>query len=81
MRFRENENEIIVTLINSFSGSLDLEVLGKINYTSKKKGHGYGLFTLFEKKKINIKNSIKNNLFQVEFKIPKMHSKKEKRTV
>ena len=71
MRFRENKSEIIITLINSFAGSLDLEVLGKMNYTSKNKGHGYGLFTLFEKKKINIKTSIKNNLFQVEFKIEK----------
>ena len=50
---------------------LDLESLGKINYSSKINGHGFGLFTLFEKRKLNITTNIKNNLFRVEISINK----------
>lgn len=71
LQFYENKNEIIVVLINSFAGFIDLEKLGNFKYTSKDNGHGYGLFSLFLKRNLNIKTYIKNDLFKVELKIVK----------
>ena len=71
LQFKEDKDCILIVLVNSFSGVLDLESLGKINYSSKINGHGFGLFTLFEKRKLNITTNIKNNLFRVEISINK----------
>jgi len=61
--FNETEKEVKIKITNSYSGELDLEQIGTINYTSKKKGRGLGLFSLIGRKKINIQNQIKNNFF------------------
>lgn len=67
----ETSNSYNVKIINTFSNELDLEYLGTIDYTTKKIGHGVGLFSLFGKKKLKIKTSIINNLFQNEICIDK----------
>ncbi len=73
LNFQEQRDDIVLTIMNSFNGSLDLEELGNINYTSKKnkKNHGYGLYTLLNKRRLSMKTSIRNNLFINEIKIKK----------
>ena len=57
--------------MNSFEGNLDLEQIGELKYTTKNTGHGLGLYSLIGLKKLNIKTSIKNNIFINEIKILK----------
>lgn len=67
----ETEYVYSAKIINTFSNTLDLERLGNINYTTKATGHGIGLFSLFGRRKLKIKTSIINNLFQNEILIEK----------
>lgn len=60
-----------IKIINTFSNELDLDNLGNIAYTTKENGHGIGLFSLLGKKKLKIKTSIINNLFQNEIRVEK----------
>ena len=76
LEFKETDAEIKLTVINTFSGGVDLDSLGEVNYTSKKKGHGLGLYSLF-RKNLNIKTSIKNNLFINDIAIKKSQAKSE----
>lgn len=69
--FNETEEEVKIKIENSYTGTIDLEEIGTINYTSKSKGHGLGLFSLIEKKKISIQNRIKNNFFATYITIEK----------
>ena len=62
IQIREEAASIEITIINSFKGQIDLEELGKINYTTKDKGHGLGLYSIL-RKKTKVEISIKNNLF------------------
>ena len=71
LEFKETDTEIKLTVINTFSGGVDLDSLGEVNYTSKKKGHGLGLYSLF-RKNLNIKTYIKNNLFINDIAIKKI---------
>ena len=76
LEFKETNTEIKLMVINTFSGGVDLDYLGEVNYTSKKKGHGLGLYSLF-RKNLNIKTSIKNNLFINDISIKKRQVKSE----
>lgn len=67
----ETEFVYSVKIINTFSTDLDIEKLGTINYSTKDTGNGIGLFSLFGRKKLKIKTSIINNLFQNEILIEK----------
>ena len=63
LEFTEDENKLILKIVNTFSGVVDIDELGKKNYTSKKKGHGLGLFSILNKKDIKLTTIIKNNKF------------------
>ena len=76
LEFKETSTEIKLIVINTFSGGVDLDCLGEVNYTSKKKGHGLGLYSLF-RKNLNIKTTIKNNLFINDISIKKRKAKSE----
>ena len=39
----DNNNNLVFNVSNSFTGEIDLEKLSTIGYTTKGKGHGYGL--------------------------------------
>lgn len=71
LKFNEFEDRIIVTIMNSFNGELDLELLGTIKYTTKRQGHGFGLYSLMERNKLQIQNKIRNNVFIVKIIIYK----------
>lgn len=61
--FEEKSSSLIVKIINSYSGSIDIDELGNLNYTSKSSGHGLGLWSLFHKRGISVQNTLKDNLF------------------
>ncbi len=71
LNFREMQENIKVTIINTFSGIIDLEKLGQKNYTTKNIGHGIGLYSIIGRRKIKMKTTIKNNLFINEILIEK----------
>ncbi len=74
LKFEENKNYILFKISNSFAGCIDIEKFGTLNYTSKEKGHGLGLYSLFYKKKTDIKSIIKNNILTTEIKVKKISS-------
>lgn len=63
LEFIEDEENIYFKIINTFIGNIDLDRLGTKNYTSKKYGHGLGLFSILTKKNITLATSIKDNKF------------------
>lgn len=70
--FKETSGELVVSITNSFKGSLDIEKLGRLNYSTKSKKSGLGLFSIYNKKNLIITNKIKNNIFTSVIKIKKM---------
>ncbi len=71
LRFIENEKNIMVLVMNTFEGDVEIENIGKLNYTTKEQGHGLGLYSLFQRRKLNLKTYIKNNIFISEIKVSK----------
>ncbi len=63
LEFIEDEENIYFKIINTFTGNIDIDKLGTKNYTSKKYGHGLGLFSILIKKDITLATSIKDNKF------------------
>lgn len=63
INFFEDEQNLYIILKNSFSNVIDLENIGKKNYSTKEKGHGIGLNYLLKLKTIVIKNEIINDMF------------------
>lgn len=70
--FSETNSHIIVKVVNTFNNNLDIDSLGESGYSTKGKNHGIGLFSIFKKKNLQVKNSIINNLFQSEIRIKKV---------
>lgn len=73
---KETSKSYNVKIINTFSDVLDFDRLGTIKYTTKKSGNGIGLFSILGRKKLKVKTSIINNLFQNEIIINKIPKKK-----
>lgn len=74
INMKNNEN-IEIEISNNFSGQIDLSKIGETGYTTKDKGHGYGL-TLLNKiiekeEKIENKKSISGNAFTQQIIIKK----------
>lgn len=69
--FKENEDIIEIAIVNTFLGDIDLEKLGTVNYTSKSDHWGIGLYSLLSKKNIQIKTSIRNNIFESKIIVKK----------
>lgn len=72
----ETESNYCIKIINTFIDNLDIEKLGNMNYSTKNNGHGIGLFSIIGKRKLKVKTSIINNLFQNEILIEKNKNKK-----
>lgn len=71
LQFKELADSLEFIVKNTFSGAMDLEKLGTLNYTSKQKGHGVGLFSIIKKQNVNVQTSIINNLFTTKIKVRK----------
>ena len=61
------ENNVVMDIKNTFSADLNLEDLGKINYSTKSKGNGrrrgLGLFSALRDNEVKMTIKIVNNLF------------------
>lgn len=64
-----NNDRMEFCITNTFSNSINVERLGLLNYTTKIKGHGIGLYYLLKHKTIHFENKILNNKFQVKLSI------------
>lgn len=65
-----DEKDLIIEITNNYKGNIDLEKLTNTGYTSKGKGHGYGLslvneIVLQNKKLISQNRISKNNFTQI----------------
>lgn len=67
----ENQDFIYIKIINTFKSELEIDKLGTKDYTTKRDGHGIGLYSLFARKDLTIKTSIINNLFENQIIIKK----------
>lgn len=73
LEFTEDDNKLMLKIINSFSGMIDIDELGKKNYTSKKTGNGLGLFSILKYKPIKLNSSIKDNKFICVIRVNKKY--------
>ncbi len=71
LEFSETEECLIMKVVNTFSGEIDIDRLGTKNYTSKKKGNGLGIFSIINSNKIKLTTSIKENKYSCTIKVNK----------
>ena len=82
LEMKLDNNKIILNISNTFTGTIDFEKIERTGYTTKGKGHGYGL-TLVHKliQKYNVfenKKSIYGNLFRQTLIIEKQENSQKK---
>lgn len=70
INLEEDKEFLRLKIINTFSGSLDLDEIGNRNYSTKKVKSGIGLEYLKKLKTIKIKKEIMNNLFIISILVP-----------
>jgi len=78
LEFNETNDKVTIKVINTFSGDIELDKLGTVQYTTKEKGHGFGLFSLIGRKNLTITTSIKNNRFINFLEIKKKNNQETK---
>lgn len=70
--YKDNEN-LCMSISNNFEGEIDLDLLDNVGYTTKEKGHGYGLSLVKEiiesNKKLENEKRVVNNIFTQILKI------------
>lgn len=59
----DEDNVIAVDIKNTFANDIDIDMLGSINYSTKGKKRGIGLFSMLRNKEAEVKVRIVNNLF------------------
>ncbi|MBQ6687401.1 MAG: GHKL domain-containing protein [Bacilli bacterium] len=69
--FSEEKEYIHINISNTFDDIIDIDKLGEKDYSTKGNLRGIGLFSLFRKNDVKLKNKIINNLFIVEIKVKK----------
>lgn len=69
----EENNDIIVEIKNSISEQIDVDALGKINYSTKRRKSGLGLFSAIREKEVSLNIKIINNMF-----VARLEAKKNK---
>lgn len=69
--FYDDEENIYIKIGNSFCNKIDIEELGKKNYSTKNRNSGFGLFSIIKNNRIREKISIINNFYYIELKIKK----------
>lgn len=61
--FTCKNNILLVEITNSFKNSVNINSLGQYSYSTKNRGSGYGLFSIFHMKDVKFNVSIINELF------------------
>lgn len=59
----EENNNIVIDIKNSLDSQIDIDNLGKINYSTKKHKSGLGLFSAFRDKEVSLNIKIINDMF------------------
>ncbi len=67
----EDDDNIYIKVGNKFKNNIDFIELGNLNYSTKNRGSGFGLFSIMKSKRIKEKISIINDFFYIELKISK----------
>ena len=63
LEITETENKLMLKVINSFNGVIDIDALGTKNYTSKHNGNGLGLFSILNIRSVKLTTLIKDNKY------------------
>ncbi len=63
LEISESNNKLILKVINSFKGAIDIDALGTKNYTSKHNGNGLGIFSILNIRSVKLTTSIKDNKY------------------
>lgn len=71
INFSETIDNVYISISNTFNKNLDIDNLGSVDYTTKGKNRGIGLFSLFIKKDINISTKIINDWFHCNISVKK----------
>lgn len=59
----DNDNSIIIEVQNTFANNVNLDLIGNINYSTKGKKRGLGLFSILRSNEANVSVKIVNNTF------------------
>ena len=59
----EENNYIVIEIKNSLVDSIDVDFLGSINYSTKKRNSGLGLFSAMRDKEVSMDIKIINDMF------------------
>lgn len=77
--FSEEKNKIIISVMNTFNNSIDLDKIGDKDYSTKNRGSGLGLnYLKKQKNKFKIQQSIRGNVFITEILINIEKNKRKK---
>lgn len=71
MEINEDKENIYIKIGNNFQNSIDIEEIGSKNYSTKKRGSGYGLFSIMRNNIIKESIKIINDFYYIELKIKK----------
>lgn len=71
INFFEVNGDKYLEVVNNFKNEIDIENIGKIKYSTKKRNSGYGLNSILKEKMFEPQISIKNEFFVIKIKIPK----------
>jgi len=67
----EENNQIFIEVKNSFSGIMNVDDLGKVNYSSKDKRRGFGLYSALRNNEVYLTVKVINNLFIAKLTVNK----------
>ncbi|MDD4705840.1 MAG: GHKL domain-containing protein [Bacilli bacterium] len=68
----EENNYLFIEIINTFCNDINIDEIGDMNYSTKKRNSGLGLYYIINlNRKIKIKNKIRDNLFIISIIIKK----------
>jgi len=71
MDLYEDDENAFVKIGNNFTNCIDIEKIGNMNYSTKNRNSGFGLFSIIQNKIIKEKISIINDIYYIELKIKK----------
>lgn len=70
--FYEEEYKQCIKIVNNFDNDIDIDQIGKMNYSTKKRNSGFGLCSIFNNKtNIEVAGVIINDMFEITIKIQK----------
>lgn len=67
----EDKENIYIKIGNNYKNNIDLDEIGKKYYSTKKRGSGLGLFSIYRNKLVEDQITITNNIYYIELKIKK----------